>query len=105
MSDDDQLEVLLLPPSHHDVAQSLCQARTVLSVQVGGWLVQGQDPTVQTEGFSQSQPNDQTCQHLQSKPGQFLCCQSISSLFSHTQSGTGLILTRHSYIVHTDAHT
>ena len=39
MRDDDQLEVLLLPSGQHDVSQSLCQAGTVLSIQVGCGLI------------------------------------------------------------------
>lgn len=53
MRDDDQLEVLLLSSGHHYVAQSLCQAGTVLSIQVGGGLIQRQDAAVQAESLGQ----------------------------------------------------
>ncbi len=39
VGDDDQLKILLFPPGHHDVAQRLCQACAVLSIQIGRWLV------------------------------------------------------------------
>ena len=53
MCDDDQLEVLLLSSGHHDVAQSLCQAGAVLSIQICGGLIQCQDATIQAESFRQ----------------------------------------------------
>ena len=40
------------------------QGLDVLPVQVGGGLIQSQDATVQTEGLSQSQTDDQGGQHL-----------------------------------------
>ena len=64
VGDDDQLEVLLLPPGEHDVAQGLCQAAAVGLIQVGGGLVQGQDAAIQAEGLCQRQPDDQARQHL-----------------------------------------
>ena len=62
--DDDELEVFLLPPGQHDVTQGLRKAATVVCIQVGGGLIQSQDATVQAEGFSQCQPNDEAGQHL-----------------------------------------
>ena len=65
MRDDNQLEVLLLPSGHHDVAQSLCQACAVLCIKVGGRLIQSQDAAIQAEGFSKGQSDDETRQDLQ----------------------------------------
>lgn len=42
----------------------MCQGLNVVPVQVGGGLVQGQNPAVQAEGFSQSQTDDQGGQNL-----------------------------------------
>lgn len=44
--------------------KGVCQWLNVVSVQVGCGLIQGQDPTVQTEGLCQSETDDQGCQHL-----------------------------------------
>lgn len=44
--------------------ERVCQGLDVVPVQVGGGLVQGQNATVETEGFSQGQTDDQGGQHL-----------------------------------------
>lgn len=93
MRDDDELEVLLLPPCHHNGPQGLRQAggivctqkRTAVGesrrrftfqiedvlvcttstcIQVGGGLIQRQDAAVEAEGLRQRQADDKAGQHL-----------------------------------------
>lgn len=40
------------------------QGLNIVPIQVGGGLIQGQNPTVETEGFSQCQTDDQGGQNL-----------------------------------------
>eukprot|EP00271_Cylindrocystis_brebissonii_P008058 TRINITY_DN22081_c0_g1_i1.p1 TRINITY_DN22081_c0_g1~~TRINITY_DN22081_c0_g1_i1.p1 ORF type:complete len:442 (-),score=75.19 TRINITY_DN22081_c0_g1_i1:430-1755(-) len=62
--DHQQLEVLLPAPLLHDPQQGGCKALRIRGVQVGGGLVQRQDPAVQAEGLCQRQADDQRCQHF-----------------------------------------
>lgn len=49
----------------YSLHKRVCQGHDVVPVQVGGGLVQGQNPAVQAEGLGQSQADDEGGQHLQ----------------------------------------
>lgn len=48
----------------HSLNKGVCQRFNVFSVQVGGGLIQCQDPAIQTEGLRQGKTDNKRCQHL-----------------------------------------
>ena len=64
VSDNHQLEVPLPGSLSNDLTQSSGQAVDVLSVQVGGRLVQGDNATVGGECLGQGKSDDQTGENL-----------------------------------------
>ena len=63
MGNDDQLEVGV-GPLQNQVAQGVGQRLDILPVEVGGGLVEGDDPAVGAERLGQCQPDDQRGQDL-----------------------------------------
>lgn len=48
----------------YSLYKGMSERLDVLTVQIGGGFIQGQDATVKTEGFCQSQPDDEWSQDL-----------------------------------------
>mmetsp|Transcript_19969 Transcript_19969/g.50704 ORF Transcript_19969/g.50704 Transcript_19969/m.50704 type:complete len:320 (-) Transcript_19969:2300-3259(-) len=77
-----QLEVLVILSGFKQSAKSLGQTLNVSTIQRERGLIQSQNATVQTEGFSQRKANDQGGQHLLASTAAASHIQ-LNSIFEH----------------------